>query len=115
MQLVDQIKSDEQVYQAALEEWLAVLAQLWIAYDKPIEHDRLEIYRKQFCVLPLGLLEQAVDRAIRNHKFNSVPTPGEVWEATHYVLGNPSDIDVAIQRWVNSIPDGIYRLGGETT
>lgn len=107
---LEEVKTDEDIYQAALEEWLGILGQLWTAYDKEIEPDRLEIYRKQFSILPMGLLDVAVTRAIREHTFNSVPTVGEVWQAVRKILGNPSDLDGAIEHWHESIPDGIYRL-----
>lgn len=117
MQPVDtfeNVKTDQEIYQSALEEWLGVLAQLWMAYDKPIDPERLELYSRQFAVLPLGLLQLAVQRTIRDHTFNNVPTIGEMWLAVRNVLGKPSDLDAAIDRWSDSVPDGIYRLHEET-
>lgn len=93
------IMTDAQILQAAREEWLGVLAQLWIAYDKEIDPDRLELYLRQFGSLPLELLQEGVDRAIREQTFNSVPTIGDLWKAVRAVLGNPLDLGAAIERW----------------
>jgi hypothetical protein len=96
------VKTDEQIHQAANEEWLGVLSQLWIAFDKPLDPERLALYRNMFGDLPLGLLEQAVKRAIREHKFNSIPTVADVWSAVRKELNNPADLDRAIKLWIES-------------
>jgi hypothetical protein len=92
-------KTDQEIYQAAMEEWLGVLTQLWTAYDKPLDSSRLELYQKMLGDVPLGLLDKAIKRVIREHKYNSVPAVGDVWSAIRKELGNPHDIDQAIQAW----------------
>ena len=68
-------------YDLALKEWLGVLEELWTAAGKPLEADRLEVYRQSLGEVPLGLLELAVRRVIRENTYNVVPLPGVVWAA----------------------------------
>ncbi len=65
-----------------LEEWLGVLAELWTAAGKPLEADRLKVYRQSLGEVPLGLLERAVRRVIRENVYHVVPLPGVVWAAS---------------------------------
>ena len=95
----DEIWSDEQIYQAALEEWLGVLAQLWTAIGKSIDADRLDVYGKSLSGVPLGLLELAVARVIRENVYSVVPLPGVVWKAVEKELGDPWDVRAAIENW----------------
>ena len=83
-----------------LEEWLGVLAELWTAAGKPLEADRLEVYRQSLGDVPLGLLELAVWRVIRENVYHIVPLPGVVWAAVRKELGDPWDIRMAIEEWV---------------
>jgi putative transposase len=85
-----------------LEEWLGVLVELWTALGKPLEADRLEVYRNSLGEVPLGLLELAVRRVIRKNKYYVVPLPGAVWEEVWRELGNPWDIRMAMEDWVES-------------
>jgi hypothetical protein len=95
--------SDEKIYQAAMEEWLGVLAQLWTAIGKPIDAERLELYGRLMDGVPLGLLERAVRRVLRENALPVVPPPGAVWRALHAELGNPRDIHAAIQAWIDGL------------
>lgn len=110
--LYRRIMTDEQINQAAREEWLGVIAQLWIAYGKEIDPERLALYQRQFGSLPLGLLQDGVDRAIREQAFNSVPTIGDVWRAIRAVLGNPHDLGAAIERWKDNLWSKVNLLDG---
>jgi len=83
-----------------LEEWLGVLVELWTAAGKPLEADRLEMYRNSLGEVPLGLLEVAVRRVIRENVYHVVPLPGVVWEAVRRELGYPWDVRIAIEDWV---------------
>lgn len=85
--------------QTVLEDWLTVLSRLWTSYGKPLEPERLQEYQRMLQIVPLGLLEKAIDRVVREHTFNSVPTVGEVWFAVRKELGNPLDIEQAIEAW----------------
>ena len=89
-------------YDLALEEWLGVLAELWKAAGKPVEADRLEIYAKSLGDVPLGLLKLAMLRVIRENTYNIVPLPGVVLEAVRRELGNPWDIKMAIEAWIEA-------------
>jgi hypothetical protein len=95
----DEIRTDEQIHQAAMEEWLGILAQLWTAIGKPIDADRLDLYGKALEDVPLGLLESAVARVIRENVYSVVPPPGVVWKAVEKELGNPHDVLAAIEKW----------------
>lgn len=92
-------KTDQEIYQMALEDWLTVLSRLWTAYDKHLDPERLALYQRTLQIVPLGLLENAIDRVIREHVYNSVPTVAEVWTAVRKELGNPHDIEQAIDAW----------------
>ena len=89
----------EPVYVSLGEEWIAILSRLWIAFDKPLDPERLQIYIHELGSVPLGLLELAVSRTIRNHKFSNVPSVADVWRSVNAELGNPYDVDQAIQEW----------------
>jgi len=93
--------SDEQIHQAALEEWLGVLAELWTALGKPLDAERLRVYQVAMESVPLGLLELAVRRVIRENTYQVVPLPGAVWAAVHSELGNPRQVTTAIETWVD--------------
>ena len=51
--------TEEEIRQAAVEDWLGVLARLWTAIGKPIEAERLQLYRDALHGVPLGILEKA--------------------------------------------------------
>lgn len=105
--------SDDEIYQAAMEEWLNVLARLWVAFDKPLDPVRLALYQGMLNKLPLGLLELAVERVVREHKYNSVPTVAQVWEAVRKELRNPFDLDQAIDTWCElKFQSCFYRFDG---
>ena len=100
-------KTDEEIYQAAMEEWTATLAQLWDAYDKQLDARRMLLYRNSLSGVPLGLLERAVNRTIKEHEYNTVPTLGEVWLAIKAELKKDDihcetmGIDAALETWVD--------------
>ncbi len=91
-----------EVDQAARKEWLEVIARLWEAVDKPIDAARLKNYQRELAIVPLGLLEKAVSRCIRENTFSNVPPIGKVWEAVTHELGNPHDITQALENWAES-------------
>ena len=93
------VMTDDDVHQEALQDWLKILSRLWTAYGKPIDPEQMVIYRDMLGSLPLGLLEKAIDQAVRDHAYNSVPIVKEVWDAVRKELDNPFDIDQAIEQW----------------
>lgn len=103
MPMYRRVRSDGELEQVLREEWVEVLCRLWVAFDKPLDADRLKIYRDALSVLPFGLLEAGVNRAVREHRFNSVPTIAEVWDAVRKELGNPADLDRVIYSWSESL------------
>lgn len=95
------VPTDAEIDQLAYVEWLEVLAGLWEAVGKPIDEKRLRKYTKELSRIPLGLLERAVSRTIRDgSEYQVVPTIGSIWKALRKELANPSDIDVVIERWI---------------
>ena len=85
-------------------EWLEILARLWASVGKRVEPEQLEVYRQSLGEIPMGLLEQAVGRVIRENVYPTVPTPGAVWAAMRKELGDPQDIrqairDLEARRW----------------
>lgn len=96
--LTDQ-QIDELYEQEMLQEWLDELAKLWTAFGKVPTSESMTIYQTILGAIPLGLLKIAVLRAIRDHKYNSAPTPHDVWLALARELGNPADIMAAIEDW----------------
>jgi len=59
-------------YDLALEEWLGVLAELWTAAWKPLEADRLQVYRQSLEEVSLGLLVTAVEADAGGHDGESI-------------------------------------------
>ncbi len=76
----------------ALRDWLAVLTFLWESigkrYDATIaEEKRFDAYVKMFGDVPLDVLEKAVTRSIANNgKYQTIPTPGAIWDEIKKVL-----------------------------
>ncbi len=105
-------KTEEGIEQAASVEWLDVLSGMWEAIGKPLDEKRLNKYAKELSTIPLGLLERAVSRAIRNNgEYQVVPTIAAIWKAARVELRNPLDIDSAIERWVvNMYESGVRRF-----
>jgi hypothetical protein len=92
--------ADEEITRMATQDWLGVLAQLWTAVGKPIDPERLNVYRAALAGVPLGLLELAVVRVLRENQYQVVPLPGLVWEALGKELGSPNDMWMAVEGWV---------------
>ena len=70
---------------------------MWTAAGKPLEADRLQVYRQSLGEVPLGLLERAVRRVIRENVYHVGPLPGVVWAAMRQELGEPWDMRQAIE------------------
>lgn len=92
-------KTDEEVFDMAMADWLGQLIRLWDAVGKPLDADRLEIYRRELSDVPLGLLEHAVSRVIRENTYSNIPPVGTIWKAVRAELGNPYDVMDAIREW----------------
>jgi hypothetical protein len=87
-------------HKTLLEEWLAVLGELWTATGKTVDSKRLRVYQKALGDVPLGLLEKAIKRVILENDYQVVPVPGVIWAAVRKELGYPFDINAAIEGWV---------------
>jgi hypothetical protein len=86
---------DEQIYKEAYAEWMGVLVKMWDAVDKDVDEKRLAVYAEEFQSIPLGLLEKAVSRAIRNNGvYLSVPSVGALWIAIQKEIGDLPNMDV---------------------
>jgi len=74
------VPTDTEIEQCAKMEWLEVLSGMWEAIGKPLDEKRLQKYAKELNGIPLGLLEKAVNRAIRNSgDYQVVPTISAIW------------------------------------
>ena len=100
--LVMEPLTDAEIQQMAAEDWLGVMTKLWSAFGKPLDPDALTIYQEMLGGVPLGLLALAIQRVVREHKYNSVPIVHEVWAAVRKELGNPEDVDQAIENWADA-------------
>lgn len=86
----------------AYSEWLSVLMSMWESVEKPVDEKRLKLYASQFESVPLGLLEKAITRAIRNNgNYLSVPSIGALWSAIRKETGDLPNVDVleAVEMW----------------
>lgn len=76
------VKSDEErlqdAYNEALKEWIGVLRSLWTAFDKQVDEGLAVEYYREFCFLPLSLLEVIVTRCKR--EYNYFPNIHQVWK-----------------------------------
>lgn len=103
--------SDDDIFQAAMEEWLGVLVRLWQAVGKPVDAERLQIYQRELGDVPLGLLEKAVTRLIREWSYANVPNVSEIWKAVRKELNDPNDLPIALESWKQrSFERCVYRL-----
>ena len=80
------VKTDEEIRNAALEEWYGVLATLWTAIGKPIDKRRLELYGQDLGDVPLGLLDSALRRVRNENVYANVPSVGVIRQAVNKEL-----------------------------
>jgi len=104
--------SDAEIHRLAMEDWTATLAGLWVATGKPLERERLAFYGKSLSSVPLGLLELAIDHAVRGYAYAGVTSLHNVWEAVRAELHNPPDVTAAIEQWCEMKYQSII-FGGE--
>lgn len=95
-----------------VKEWTGIIESLWIAVGKDPDVERMKLYAKNLASVPMGLLQAGVTRAIReNGKYQTVPTISAIWTAISKELGDPPDLESAIERWVdNSFEKCIVRF-----
>ncbi len=99
-EIVSGEESDEEIDGKAYVDYLGVLADMWDAVGKPLDERRLNKYMAELRDIPLGLLQKAVSRALRNAgDYHVVPTIGAIYAAVRKELGNPQDLDEAVDRW----------------
>lgn len=99
--IADELVQDgPEAFAEVYSEWLDILKGMWEAIGKPVDERRLQEYARHFKDIPMELLRDCVDRAIRdNGVYQTIPTVGALWEAVRKVLGNPYDIDQGIHEW----------------
>src|SRR5690242_3931411 len=108
--------TDKEIYQLAMDEWVGVIAHLWEVIGKPVDEKRLELYAKDLDIVPLGLLEASIKRAIRANTYNNIPTIGAIWDAVRKEVrlsDYPSmSLEEAIERWKDmQYQKACYRFG----
>ncbi|WP_322792943.1 hypothetical protein [Bellilinea sp.] len=79
--------TNEQIHEHARSEWLAVLSRLWIAIGREVDKRQLLVYEQALGMLPLGLLELAVNEVLYQHRYTSVPTIADVAEMARRIAG----------------------------
>jgi len=79
-------RTDSEIYADAEADWMGILASLWVAIGKPVDPERLRIYANALKDIPLGLLELAIDRVLRQQTWNVVPLPGVISAAVEREL-----------------------------
>jgi len=96
--------SNQTVWDDAALEWSEILEKMWTMIGKPVDEKRLGFYIDELGDIPIGLLEKAVSRAVRNNgQYMTVPSVGAIWNALRAELGNPSgDILEAVEQWAAS-------------
>lgn len=90
--------NDTEIEAAITQEWLAVLTRLWDAIGKPVDMKRLMAYKQELGDIPLGLLEDAVSKVLRDNDWNTVPTIGAIWKAVEYLNAGSEIYDDYIVR-----------------
>jgi hypothetical protein len=108
-------KSDQEIYTLALQEWIGILTKLWTAFGKEVNKAQIKVYKDALGDLPLGILESVVEETIRRHKYNSVPTLGEVqdvlddlhpyWQGEDHIHTRPNREASNQQRLVDGTPE----------
>jgi hypothetical protein len=100
------VMNDEEIYRAAMEAWVELIASLWDAVGKPIDEKRLDMYCRQLKIVPYHLLEKGIEYAVRNNTYNTVPAIGLIWLGIRNELNSlnlPPSTDIAeqIREWDN--------------
>jgi hypothetical protein len=101
--------SNEEINDLAKKEWVGILERLWRAINKPLDPMQLEVYADELGEIPLGLLERAVGRCIRENQYTNIPSVGTIWQAVRRELGNPYDLRLAIGEWVEAQADKVIK------
>ncbi len=84
----------------ALRDWLSCMAFLWESIGKQYDTNRttekqFDAYVRIFGSVPLDLLEKGITRAIANNgKWQTIPTPGAIWEAIRKEMELSPNADV---------------------
>lgn len=72
------VRTEAEIYADLQEEWMGVLASLWVAIGKPVDPERLRMYAQVLSDIPLGLLELSIKRVLRQQTWQVVPQPGVI-------------------------------------
>ena len=110
----DEIILDVDYQKSAIDEWIAILTRMWDAIGKE-DARRLEVYAREFKDIPLGLLDAAVSRVIRNNgDYLTVPSISALWAAIKKEAGDFPNMDImdAVAVWEDrTFERGVYRFG----
>lgn len=91
--------ANQQIQDMARSDWLNVLARLWIASGREVDKRQLMVYEQALGMLPLGLLEAAVNEVLYQHRYASVPTIADVAEMAKRIAG-VADLHKASEAWI---------------
>ena len=86
-QNIDQTERDNNsIYAEAKQEWMDILSSLWKILSKPVDPIQFSVYVKVLSDIPLGLLEETVNRVINGRVYSNIPTPGEIRKEVDAIL-----------------------------
>lgn len=88
-----------EIHEQARAEWLAVLSRLWIAVGREVDKRQLLVYEQALGMLPLGLLEQAINEVLYQHRYTSVPTIADIAEMAKRIAGS-ANLQQAGETWL---------------
>jgi hypothetical protein len=98
MTVADDLLTSEQIEEMAFNEWTHILGGLWLAYGKIPSPEQIIAYTRVLKELPIGLLEIAINRVIKVHKYANVPTAAQLWEAADKELDGST-----IEEWCDTL------------
>jgi hypothetical protein len=98
-----------EIHEQARAEWLAVLSRLWIAVGREVDKRQLLVYEQALGMLPLGLLEQAINEVLYQHRYTSVPTIADIAEMAKRIAGVASLYQTG-EAWLNQRRPYVWRF-----
>ena len=96
--------SDAEIKSMLMKEWSDLFDALWYAIGKPIDQKQKSVYARALSNIPYGLLDKAINKVLKEHKYSNIPTIAEIINAVRSVLGISSDANLEnnIAIWKNN-------------
>ena len=106
---LESAKTNMELNAMLMAEWIGVLQKMWHAIGKAVDRNQLDVYAEQLADVPMGVLEDAVSQAIRDNKYNTVPSIGTIWKNIRGTDVHP----LTVQDRLNSHLQNKYRSNRE--